>query len=100
MAKKKIGIPVYRLGPNSLGVTNPYLEFISNFGRPVLLHPEDPVRTDLDLLILPGGPDVDPNRYGATPEVFTQYPSVFLEWFDKIKLPKYIENGTPIFGIN
>ena len=96
---KRIGIPAYRLGPNSFGITSPYMEFIETFGEPVILHPNTPVMDNLDLLILPGGPDVDSWRYSQYPGPFTQAPSTTLEWFDRQKLPAYIDNGTPIFGI-
>ena len=97
---KRIGIPAYRLGPNSFGITTPYMEFIETFGEPVILHPNTPILDDLDLLILPGGPDVDTYRYNQYPGPYTQAPSPTLEWFDRDKLPGYIENGTPVFGIN
>jgi len=61
------------------------------------------VRKDLDLLVLPGGPDVDPMRYLDQDDDFSLWngkPCVFKERFDKILLPQYIENRTPIFGIN
>lgn len=95
----KIGIPYYRLGPNSFGVGAPYFELIERFGEVILLGPNTPVKDNLDLLILPGGSDVDTKRYDQYPGVWTQQPNGWLEWFDHVKLPKYIEIGTPIFGI-
>lgn len=94
----KIGIVGWKTGENSFGVTVPYLEFFSSYGAVQILTPNESIQ-DLDLLVLPGGLDVDPNRFGKAPSFFTSNPNVFLEYFDKNVLPKYIEKRTPIFGI-
>lgn len=97
---KKIGIVAWATGDNSFGITKPYLDFFSKFGIVTLILPQQTeVIEDLDLLVLPGGKDVDPKRYGAVPEFFTGHSDVFLEHFDVNVLPKYIKNNTPIFGI-
>lgn len=96
---RKIGIPVWKTGENSLGVTLAYAEFAADFGDVVLLMPEHEIRTDLDLLILPGGADKMPATYGEYPSVWTQKPDIQKEHFDMVMLPQYIENRTPIFGI-
>ena len=57
---------------------------------------------DLDLLVLPGGPDVDATRYlGKKDKVSfaNQKPDPMREWFDLNMLPQYIESKIPIFGI-
>jgi len=98
---KRIGIPGYRLGENSFGVGISYLEFISKFGKPVIIMPQDinePPK--VDLLILPGGPDILPSTYGDSPSFRTGQPSVMLEHFDKNIFPQYLKRETPIFGIN
>jgi putative glutamine amidotransferase len=96
----KIGIVAWATGDNSFGITKPYLDFFSKFGIVTLILPQQTeVIEDLDLLVLPGGKDVDPKRYGAIPEFFTGHSDVFLEHFDVNVLPKYIKNNTPIFGI-
>jgi putative glutamine amidotransferase len=100
MAKKlKIGIPVWEVGPNTLGVTKSYIKFIKRFGNIIYLDPEHELRTDLDGIILPGGADVDTRRYNQAPGLYTGKPDIYKEWFDFDYLPKYIEIGTPIFGI-
>ena len=45
-----------------------YVDYFKNFGRVVLIDPsEATVFEGLDLLVLPGGPDVNPIRYGQFP---------------------------------
>jgi len=99
MARKLIGLPVWKLGENSAGSTLSYILFAERFGEVVLLMPNSSIRKDLDLLILPGGPDIDPARYGAYPDMYTQKPDIQKEYFDRVMLPKYIELGTPVLGI-
>jgi putative glutamine amidotransferase len=95
-----IGIPGWLVGPNSYGVTISYLDFIKEYmGTDILiLLPESPVMP-LDLLLLPGGADINPSRYGEAPSFYTDKPDIFKEYFDTHILPRYIEQGTPIFGI-
>lgn len=97
----KIGIPGWMVGANSFGVTTPYASFITSFlsGELHVLAPNTRVRDDLDLLLLPGGYDVNPLNYGQIPMFETQNPNVLLESFDRYQLQGYIENGMPVFGI-
>lgn len=96
----KIGIVGWRLGSNSFGVTIPYLDYIASFSNDYhILMPGHPYREDIELLILPGGPDINPVRYGAVPSYYTSHPCPFREWFDTTILPAYVRSGTPIFGI-
>lgn len=96
---KKIGLPFWKIGDNSFGASLPYIEFASRFGEVIPLMPNHTIREDLDLLILPGGPDVDTARYGQIPEFNTGKPDIFKESFDINYLPSYIDTGVPIFGI-
>lgn len=99
MTYKKIGIVGWKTGENSFGITVPYLRFFQHYGNVVILGVnEEPVK-DLDLLVLPGGGDVSPNRYNAKPDLFTGVANTWLEYFDKDILPQYIANKTSIFGI-
>lgn len=98
---KKIGIVGYPLS-GGFGLPISYLTFFSYFGIVNIIMPNEiEVREDLDLLVIPGGPDVDTNRYlGERPlSLMMGSPCPFRERFDNVLLPKYIKNNTPIFGI-
>lgn len=98
---KKIGIVGWVMG-NGFGVTLPYMDFFSNFGNvEIISHTETEIR-DLDLLVIPGGPDVDSSRYMDQQDRISLHigsASPMFERFDRVLLPKYIENKTKIFGI-
>lgn len=97
---KKIGIVGWRTGDNSFGVTLPYLQFASKYGKAEIITPakEDDIR-DLDLLILPGGMDVNPSNYGEVPGYFTSHTDVYKQFFLDNNLSNYINAGIPVFGI-
>jgi putative glutamine amidotransferase len=93
----KIVMPGWKVGENSFGITVPYHEFLSKIGKVQILSPG--VYEDVDLLVLPGGLDVSPERYGAIPSLYTSNTNMLLEYFDANMLPKYIATKTRIFGI-
>lgn len=98
---KQIGIVGYPLS-GGFGVPVAYLQYFSRFGIVNIIMPNEVnVRKNLDLLVLPGGPDVNSTRYlEENPlSLFMGAPCPFRERFDNVLLPKYIENKTPIFGI-
>ncbi len=98
---KQIGIVGWKTGDNSFGATVPYLEYLDNFGRTRIIGPKDTVEDhlDLDLLVLPGGPDVRPSSYGEDPGYFTSNHDVMKQHFFDSKLNSFIEKGIPVFGI-
>lgn len=100
MSKKKpvIGIPGWKIGDNSFGCGVNHLDFISKFGDPRILFPQDN-DADIDLLYLPGGPDINPSAYGQIPGFYTSNQDVFRQYFFDNNLKKYIERGIPVFGI-
>ena len=75
-----------------------YLELISRFGKPHIILPDEGV-ADVDLLMLPGGPDIAPQSFDAVPSFKTGNPDVFKQYFFEKRLPAYIEADIPIFGI-
>lgn len=94
----RIGIVGWKVGDNSFGCTVPYMNLFSHFGDVEIITPTKRVRK-LDLLVLPGGADINPSRYKAVPSWFTGSPNPFLEFFDLYMLQKYIDAKIPIFGI-
>ena len=101
----RIGIVGHML-PNgsSVGVNLPYLTYFTKFGNVIIVNPVATlVEENLDLLVIPGGPDVSTLRYLKGTNVkhsfFNQKADQAREWFDVNMLPKYIEKRIPIFGI-
>lgn len=74
-----------------------YLLSLTDKVRPILA--TDLNIANVDLLVLPGGSDVNPMRYGAPYSLETGLPNRSLEYFDQVILPNYIEKNTPILGI-
>lgn len=98
MKKKVIGIPGWSTGELSFGVSKTYLDYISKFGIPHIIMPNEQ-NINCDVLLLPGGPDVLPSAYGANVNYYTGSPCPFRQAFYEKKLTKYIEQGIPVFGI-
>ncbi|MFW6225396.1 MAG: gamma-glutamyl-gamma-aminobutyrate hydrolase family protein [bacterium] len=96
---KKIGIVSWKIGDNSFGVTTPYLAWLEHFGQIRILDYREPFDGTLDMVVVPGGPDINPERYGQIPSRSTGKPCIHREYFDIHILPHYIANFVPIFGI-
>lgn len=97
---KKIGIVGGTIGTNGFGINLDYIEFIRALeGEPILLFPDSEVKSDLDLLILGGGSDINPLRYNQIPSFYTSDSDPIKEYFDMCVLPLYIKANVPIFGI-
>jgi putative glutamine amidotransferase len=99
MSKKLIGIPGWSLGDNSFGVQKAYLEYLSNFGQVEILTPNSNIRTDLDLVVLPGGADTMSYNYNQVPSFQNSMADPYKDYFAKVNLPQYINANIPIFGI-
>jgi len=94
-----IGILGWKVGESSYGCTLPYIEFANQYGMVRIITPQEPIDERLDLIIVPGGADVNPGRYGQAPHMQTSKSDPIKEYFDNFILPQYIDIGTPIFGI-
>lgn len=90
MKKPLVGILGHVVG-DAYGQNAPYIEFARDFGNVIILDAgmEEPME-DLDILILPGGRDVSPIRYGKRPYLTTQNPDIQYEYFYQEVFPKYM----------
>ena len=91
--KIKIGVPT-ALYSNVFGMNSKYLNWVSQFGQPLLLTPGISQINDVDALFLPGGADVSNNLTFLNTRA-----NPHLDSFDKEELPNYIEKNKPIFGV-
>lgn len=98
------------LGHKHSGTYNPgygqnaaYVEFFRQYGDVIIIDAQCETVIPVDLLVLPGGRDVLPMRYGQKPKMATQVPDVEYEWFFTFMFQNYlqraIENKTAIYGI-
>jgi len=94
-----IGIFGWKTGENSFGSAISYIEFFSQYGEVRIISPTEPIDDRFDLIVVPGGPDVDPNRYNAMPHFFTSKPDPIREYLDTKVLTQYIDLNIPVFGI-
>lgn len=75
----------------------PYGSWLEQFGKIRMVMPDE-FREDIDILILPGGPDLSPK---VATHISAQAGQVAPEWleFYPSTLQQYVESGTRIFGI-
>jgi len=99
--KKTIGI--YADSYNGkVGQTFPYMQFFSQFGYVRLISTTDnldKIVEQVDMLVLPGGADVDVSTYNGVPGVMDSRANQHYEYLDKILIPQFIKANKPIFGI-
>lgn len=94
-----IGIFGWKTGDNSYGCGISYMQYLSSYGIVKILTVEEPIDERIDLIVVPGGADVDPARYGAVPHLYTSKPDPIREYFDTVILPEYIKLGISVYGI-
>jgi putative glutamine amidotransferase len=96
---KRIGIVGWSTGDKSFGISKPYLNYFSQFGLVQILGPSEMIDENIDLLVLPGGKDINPARYNQQPSVYNTDQNPSLEFFDTNTLQKYIDASVPVFSI-
>ena len=100
---KKAVIGIYADSFNQkTGVTQPYINFVKLFGSPYLITTDttfEQVRDNCDMLIVPGGADVNSLRYNEPPHPANSRVNMHYEWMDENILIPFIKTGKPIFGI-
>lgn len=94
---KVIGIPGYKKDDAFFGVGATYMAFADTFANVRIIMPWEE-KVAVDLLILPGGLDVNPMSYGQIPGYRTFNQDVFKDFFFKERLGNYIGN-TKVLGI-
>jgi len=105
MSKPLIGVLAHNHNAQRLGFGNnaAYIEFARQYGNVILIDPTNEEVMPVNLLLLPGGRDVNPVRYGEAPSIYTQPSDPQYEWFYTQVFPKYIkaavENKVAVYGI-
>lgn len=95
----KIGLVYPNLNyQNKYEVNGAYVDYFSKFGEIVPVTPECDYMDDLDALVLTGGADINPIRYGEFPNE-SGMPNQEYDYFEQYMLTKYLESDTPIIGI-
>ncbi len=81
------------------GVSTAYMQWARQYGNVVVLTPDMGFTNYVDIVVLPGGADIVPTRYGVMPDYNLSRANPYLEYFETDLLPEYIDAGTPIFGV-
>lgn len=85
-----------------VGINDAYVNFASQFGEVILVTAVNDLNFFMkfgDVLFLPGGADVDPNRYGERPHWLTGRTNPHFEFLDLNLLTPWLKTGKPIIGI-
>lgn len=99
--KKTIGIYADTFN-GKVGQSFPYMQFFNQFGYVRLISTSDNLENivnEVDMLVLPGGADVDVSTYNAVPGIMDSRVNQHYEYLDKILIPQFINARKPIFGI-
>lgn len=102
---KTIGIVGRTYYEGYFGAHNMYMKYLDRFGKVLVIPSWDTdsvcnfILDNVDLVVLPGGPDVLSVSYGDAPHYFAGSAQPHLEYFDTYVLPWILREGVPIFGI-
>lgn len=87
---------------NKVGQTIPYMEFVSQFGEVILIHPQNDLDFWLkhgDVLFVPGGADVSSRNYKQAPSFYNGRANAHYEYLDEYLLKPWLETGKPTIGV-
>lgn len=101
MSKKTIGVYADTFN-GKVGQTFAYMQFLSQFGYVRLISTTDNLKNivnEIDMLIVPGGADVDVLGYQSIPGVMDGRVNQHYEYLDRTLLPLFVEAKKPIIGI-
>lgn len=76
-----------------------YYRWLKTLGTVTMIDPFQLELEDVDLLVLPGGSDINPRRYMQFWHPACGLPQRSLEFFDEVMLPQYIDKKQRILGI-
>lgn len=79
-------------------VNDAYINYFKKFGELEAVVPYEPFNPNLKALVLSGGADINPLRYGEYP-TYSGDPNLEYDYFDQFILPQYIEANIPIIGV-
>lgn len=85
-----------------IGQTFAYMQYFSQFGYVRMISTIDNLENivhEIDVLVLPGGPDVLSSRYNMAPGVMDGRVNQHYEYLDSILIPQFVEAKKPIIGI-
>lgn len=85
-----------------VGQSFAYMQFFSQFGYVRLISTSDNLENivnEIDMLVLPGGADVDVSTYNAIPGIMDSRSNQHYEYLDKVLIPQFIDARKPIFAI-
>lgn len=79
-------------GGDSFGIRPAYVKYFSRLGSTFVVTPQSArdwsiLSATFDLVVMPGGSDIDPTLVGQVPDITTSDHDVSLNWFDRNMLP-------------
>lgn len=100
---KRLKILLYADAFNGkVGQSIQYVEFASQFGEVILVHPQSDMEFLLkhgDVLLVPGGADVSSNTYGEIPGFYNGRANAHYEYMDEHLLLPWLHANKPTIGI-
>lgn len=101
--KKRLKLLIYADSvDNKVGQTIPYMEFFSQFGEVILVHTQSDIPSLMemaDILIVPGGADVDALDYNQRPHFRNGRANMHYQWLDENLLKPWLEEKRPTIGV-